>query len=84
MEDAARREAMEEVGIAIAIGPLVGVYSRADDRVVLIVYAATTVETPRPMEEASEVRAFAREELPWAELAFPSTERALRDFLAAG
>ena len=84
VEDAARREAMEEVGIAIAIGPLVGVYSRADDRVVLIVYAASTEETPRPMEEASEVRAFARDELPWAELAFPSTERALRDFLAAG
>ena len=84
VEDAARREAMEEVGIAIAVGPLVGVYSRADDRIVLIVYAATTEQAPRPMEEASEVRAFARDELPWAQLAFPSTEQALRDFLAAG
>jgi hypothetical protein len=29
------------------------------------------------------VRAFAADEIPWAELAFWSTEAALRDFLAA-
>ena len=38
--------------------------------------------TPRPTPEAPEVRAFAPHEVPWDELAFWSTERALRDVLA--
>jgi hypothetical protein len=59
------------------------VYSRPEDRVVLIVYAATTTQAPRTTDEAPEVRAFAPPELPWDGLAFWSTERALRDFLSA-
>jgi 8-oxo-dGTP diphosphatase len=71
----------EELDIAIELGGLVGVYSRADSRVVLIVYAATTTERPRPTEEASAVQAFERANLPWDELAFWSTRGALEDFL---
>jgi 8-oxo-dGTP diphosphatase len=82
VEEAVRREVMEELRITIELGPLVGVYSRADDRIVLIVYAATTDQPPRTTEEASEVRAFAPHELPWNELAFPSTEQALRAFVS--
>ncbi len=82
VEVAARREAVEELHIAIELGRLVGVYSRPDDRVVLIVYAATTRDEPRTSDEASEVRAFEPGELPWGELAFWSTELALRDFAA--
>jgi ADP-ribose pyrophosphatase YjhB (NUDIX family) len=82
IEDAAHRETREELGIAIELGPLVGVYSRPDERVVLIVYRATTTETPRTSEEAIEVRAFAPGAIPWADLAFWSTEQALRDVLA--
>jgi ADP-ribose pyrophosphatase YjhB (NUDIX family) len=81
VEDAAHREVREELDIAIELGPLVGVYSRADNRVVLIVFAARTTCEPRTTEEASEVRAFNRAELPWDELAFSSTRDALRDFL---
>ena len=80
VEDAARREAGEELRIEIELGPLVGVYSRPDDRVVLIVYAATTLDAPHTTEEAVEVRAFDADALPWDELAFWSTELALRDF----
>ncbi len=83
VEDAARREAREELHIDIELGRIVGVYSRPDDRVVLIVYAATTCDQPRTSEEATEVRAFAADELPWKELAFWSTEIALQDFAAA-
>jgi ADP-ribose pyrophosphatase YjhB (NUDIX family) len=83
VEEAARREAMEELQVTIELGALVGVYSRADDRIVLIVYAATTDQPPCTTEEASEVRAFAPHDLPWDELAFPSTEQALRAFLAS-
>jgi hypothetical protein len=32
--------------------------------------------------ESQEVRAFAPAEIPWEQLAFPSTRDALRDFLA--
>jgi ADP-ribose pyrophosphatase YjhB (NUDIX family) len=83
VEDAARRETREELEIDVELGPVVGVYSRPEDRVVLIVYAATTTQAPRTTDEAPEVRAFAPPELPWDGLAFWSTERALRDFLSA-
>jgi ADP-ribose pyrophosphatase YjhB (NUDIX family) len=83
VEDAARREAEEELRIAIDLQRVVGVYSRREDRVVLIVYAATTADTPQTTEEATEVCAFAPDALPWDELAFWSTGQALRDFTAA-
>ncbi len=82
VEDAARREGREELKVDLDLGALVGVYSRPEDRVVLIVYAATTAQAPRTTDEAPEVRAFAPPELPWDALAFGSTERALRDFLS--
>jgi ADP-ribose pyrophosphatase YjhB (NUDIX family) len=82
VEDAARRETMEELEIEVELGPVVGVYSRPEDRVVLIVYAATTGQAPQTTDEAPEVRAFAPDDLPWDALAFWSTERALREFLS--
>ena len=82
VEDAARRETLEELEIDVELGGLVGVYSRGDDRVVLVVYGARALGVPRTTEEATEVRAFAREEIPWSELAFWSTEAALRDHQA--
>jgi ADP-ribose pyrophosphatase YjhB (NUDIX family) len=83
VEEAAEREVREELEIAVTLGPVVGVYSRAEERVVLIVYRATTADEPRTTEEASEVTAFDPADVPWHELAFWSTERALRDFLSA-
>ncbi len=82
VQDAARREAREELEIEIELEGLVGVYSRAEERTVLVVYAATALGTPRRTAEATEVRAFAPDELPWDELAFWSTDQALRDLLA--
>jgi ADP-ribose pyrophosphatase YjhB (NUDIX family) len=81
VEQAAHRETREEIGIAIELGPLVGVYSRAEERTVLIVFAATATEAPSTTEEAVEVRSFDRAGIPWEELAFWSTTDALRDFL---
>ncbi|MBJ7331269.1 MAG: NUDIX domain-containing protein [Solirubrobacteraceae bacterium] len=81
VEEAARREVMEEIAIEVSLGPLVGVYSRADDRIVLVVFAAVALGEPQTTDEAPEVQAFARDEIPWPDLAFWSTEAALRDWL---
>ena len=81
VEDAARRETREEMEIDVEIDALVGVYSRAEDRVVLIVFVGSIAAEPRTTEEATEVRAFAPAELPWDEMAFWSTTKALRDAL---
>jgi 8-oxo-dGTP diphosphatase len=83
VEQAAQREAQEELEIDLELTGLVGVYSRPQDRVVLIVFAATTTDTPQTTPEAIKVTPFKPEEIPWQELAFWSTTQALRDFLAA-
>jgi ADP-ribose pyrophosphatase YjhB (NUDIX family) len=82
VEEAARREAVEEIRAEVALGELVGVYSRAEERVVLIVFAAKIDEEPQTTPEALQVEAFAPDEIPWQELAFWSTTNALKDFLA--
>jgi 8-oxo-dGTP diphosphatase len=81
VEDAVRRELREELALEVELEGLVGVYSRAEDRIVLIVHAARALGVPQPSEEAPEVRAFAADAIPWDELAFWSDERALRDLL---
>ena len=82
VEEAARREAVEEIRSEVTLGELVGVYSRAEERVVLIVFAATIDDEPQTTPEALQVEAFAPDEIPWQELAFWSTTNALKDFLA--
>jgi ADP-ribose pyrophosphatase YjhB (NUDIX family) len=84
VEQAARRETQEELGIDVDLGALVGVYSRPQDRVVLIVYRGTALAAPRTTDEAPEVRAFPPSRIPWDELAFWSTQLALRDAFAGG
>jgi ADP-ribose pyrophosphatase YjhB (NUDIX family) len=80
--EAAIRETREEIGVDAELDGLVGVYSRASDRVMLVVFAATITDEPRTTDEAPEVRAFAPENIPWDEMAFWSTSAALRDALA--
>ena len=81
--DAVHREATEEMEVDLDLGELVGVYSRPEERVVLIVYRATIRAGCAPAigDEAEEVRGFTPDDLPWGELGFWSTERALRDAL---
>jgi ADP-ribose pyrophosphatase YjhB (NUDIX family) len=81
VEDAARREAREEIGIDLELKGLVGVYSRPQQRIVLVVYRAAPLGTPQTSDEATEVEAFTPDRLPWDRLAFWSTEQALKDHL---
>lgn len=84
-EEAAVRETREEIGCDVQIVRLFGVYSRAGAPVVNIVYLARFVaprNEPCVSTEATEVRAFLPGEMPWDDLAFPSTELVLRDWAA--
>jgi ADP-ribose pyrophosphatase YjhB (NUDIX family) len=82
VEDAAIREVREELAIEIELTGLVGVYSRQDQRTVVVVYSASTRGTPVRTEEALEVGAFLPTDIPWQALAFWSDERALRHHLS--
>jgi ADP-ribose pyrophosphatase YjhB (NUDIX family) len=83
VDQAAVREAREELEIDIELTGLLGVYSRPQDRVVLVVFEAIAHGEPRTTDEAPEIGAFATADVPWDELAFWSTEQALRDLFDA-
>jgi ADP-ribose pyrophosphatase YjhB (NUDIX family) len=80
--DAAIRETREEVNLEIRIVSLLNVYSYTNSPVIVVVYTAEIVGGEiRAGDEALEARAFSPEEIPWSELAFPSTFEALRSYL---
>lgn len=80
LELAALREVREEIGVDARLTGLVGAYSRADDPVVLVVYAGELVAgEPRPDgREIQDVRLFPLESLP--AFAFHHDSRILEDW----
>jgi ADP-ribose pyrophosphatase YjhB (NUDIX family) len=83
VEEAAIRETREESCVDIRISRLLNIYSYADHPVIIIVYVGEIVGgTASAGDETLEVQTFPAELLPWEDLAFPSTEQALRDYLA--
>jgi ADP-ribose pyrophosphatase YjhB (NUDIX family) len=82
LEAAALREVWEEAGLAVRLTRLLGAYSFPGNPVILVAYAGeVTGGTVRIDDESLAARAFPRDEIPWGELAFPSTVRVLRDYL---
>ncbi len=81
-EQAAVRETLEEVHLEVRNLELLGVYTRIEPGVVVIVYEAEAVGEPEASHETSEVAWFDPAEIPWDEIAFDSTEAALRDWVA--
>jgi len=81
---AALRETSEEVGMSVALGPLLGVYSDpAHPIAAVVVYLAVPgAQAPGLSHEATEVRYFAPHEIPWVEMAFHTTHDALSDWVA--
>jgi len=80
--DAAQRETREEVGMRVKLGPLLGVFN--DGPITIVAYLATPgKEAPATSEEATEVKYFAPNEVPWHDLAFPTTTDALTAWVAS-
>jgi ADP-ribose pyrophosphatase YjhB (NUDIX family) len=83
VEDAAVRETWEETGLRVDLGGLLGVYSYPGTPIVIVVYRARVVEGEvRTCSENDRVEWVVPAEIPWENLAFPSTQAALRDFLS--
>ncbi len=81
-EAAAEREVLEESGLEIEVGDIIGLYTYEGEVPAIAVFAARVLGgEPKPLDETMDVRGFPREGLPWAEMAFPSTEQALKDYL---
>jgi len=83
--EAAIRETREEVGMRVALDGLLGVFSdQKSPALTIVVYLAKPgSEPPSISEEASEVRYFAPDDIPWHELAFPTTTDAVTAWVAS-
>jgi ADP-ribose pyrophosphatase YjhB (NUDIX family) len=85
VEDAAVREAREEIGLTIEPIRLLNLYSYHGAESVVAVYLAQVVDgEPRPGKEALECNSFDAQRIPWNDLAFRSTQDALRDWVQTG
>jgi ADP-ribose pyrophosphatase YjhB (NUDIX family) len=83
VQRAAVREAREEAGLDVRIDRLINIYSYAGRTPVIVVYAATMIGGILGCDdEGLEVKFFEPDVIPWDELAFRSTQEALREFLA--
>jgi ADP-ribose pyrophosphatase YjhB (NUDIX family) len=80
--EAAIRETLEETGLLVEPGALIGIYSRLEAAVVSLVFEARIVGgAPRTTPEALEVRAFGPHAIPWDDVAFKTSFFALRDWV---
>lgn len=79
LERALEREVLEECGLVVNVGRLVGVYSNEGQAVVLVVYQADVVDGKLMAgDETLEARVFAVDAMP--ELAFEHDDRIVRDW----
>ncbi|MCC6380964.1 MAG: NUDIX hydrolase [Dehalococcoidia bacterium] len=80
-EEAAARETREEALLEVVNLSLLGVYTRPGPGVVVIVYEAEARGAGGAGDETTAVAWLHAHEIPWDELAFDSTEAALRDWV---
>jgi ADP-ribose pyrophosphatase YjhB (NUDIX family) len=83
VDRAAVRETCEETGLTVDLGALVGVYSYQASPIVVVVWEArVTSGTLTGCHENDRLEWIRPQDIPWRELAFPSTTAALQDFLS--
>ena len=80
--EAAARETLEETGLVVRPGELIGIYSRLEAAVVTVVFEAQIVGgTAHTTPEALEVRPFQADEIPWEGIGFKTSWWAIRDWV---
>lgn len=79
--EAAIRETLEESCLVVKTQALLGVYSYPSSPNIIIVYVAVVVGGALAVgDESTEAQIFSLSQIPWDDLAFPSTAEALKDF----
>jgi len=82
LEAAALREVKEECGLDVRLTRLLGAYSSPDNPVIVIAYTGEVTGGSLTVdEEGLCARAFRPAEIPWDQLAFPTTSKVIRDYL---
>jgi ADP-ribose pyrophosphatase YjhB (NUDIX family) len=82
VHEGAVRETLEEIGLVVEPGEIIGLYTRPEAAVVVLAFEARIASgEARTSPEALEVRAFRPEAIPWHDIAFRTTTWALRDWL---
>jgi ADP-ribose pyrophosphatase YjhB (NUDIX family) len=80
--EAAVRETLEETGLLVRPGEIVGLYTRLEAAVVVVAFEAAVVGGSfRLNAEALEIRTFSPDAIPWQGIAFKTTHWALRDWV---
>jgi hypothetical protein len=73
---------MEDTGLHVSPGDIVGLYSRLEAAIVVLAIEAKVVGgTPQLNPEALEIKAFEPEAIPWSGVAFNTTYWALHDWV---
>jgi len=80
--EAAIRETYEETGLVVQPGEIIGLYSRLEAAVVVIAFEAHVMAGEfRTNPEALEILAFDPAEIPWPDVAFLTSQWAIRDWI---
>jgi len=83
LEEAAKREAKEEVCAEIELEGLLGVYSYPASIIAVVMFCGKSLgDKPKVGDEVKEVGFFSKENIPWEELAFSSVKESLEDYLS--
>ena len=81
VEEAAKREVFEEVGLKIDIKKLLGVYSFSGEPTVLVAYIGIVINgIPTINNESSDIKLISNSEINLHELAFETTKAAIKDY----
>lgn len=82
VQEAAIRETKEESNLHVKLCSLLDIYSYPRSPTIIVVYTAEVVGGElKAGDESVEAQAFAVSQIPWEELAFPSTRDALKDYV---
>lgn len=82
VEEGALREVKEETGLDVELGELFVVYSLTKSNQIYLIFLAQARNTNFSLnEESIEIKFFAKEEIPWDDIAFSSNTFALEKFL---